>query len=345
MYIAALLALLAVIRPVLPETICDSPLLIATSSPGVLTSDGYPGLYPAGTDCTCELRGTLGNVVEISFNDFLVDPSPGSLSGAPGTCSRHYLEVYNGLETNGNLLGSFCGDETPPILLSSDVTLTLKFVTNPWSANNRYRGFSLNYTAIAGSQGPDLDSGCWSMRRLTAPSGTIVSPGFPVEYPASLACTWEIVTHPDSKITLQFLTFLVGGISATCDNNVNDYVIVYRGTGESKESEGTYCGWELPQFTDLLNEVTIEFVSNNVGGFRGFFVVYTAVGPTTTPAPPPTITTTVPPPVNTMNTPQPPVTPGASYVPTVGDHAARLGDNIYIMILFLLVAILTPIAR
>ncbi|KAI8507501.1 hypothetical protein Bbelb_148810 [Branchiostoma belcheri] len=313
MYIAALLALLAVIRPVLPETtLADRDVITGSADVRWL-----PGLYPAGTDCTCELRGTLGNVVEISFNDFLVDPSPGSLSGAPGTCSRHYLEVYNGLETNGNLLGSFCGDETPPILLSSDVTLTLKFVTNPWSANNRYRGFSLNYTAIAGSQGPDLDSGCWSMRRLTAPSGTIVSPGFPVEYPASLACTWEIVTHPDSKITLQFLTFLVGGISATCDNNVNDYVIVYRGTGESKVSEGTYCGWELPQFTDLLNEVTIEFVSNNVGGFRGFFVVYTA----------------------------PPVTPGASYVPTVGDHAARLGDNIYIMILFLLVAILTPIAR
>ncbi|XP_066297608.1 procollagen C-endopeptidase enhancer 2-like [Branchiostoma lanceolatum] len=343
MYIAALLALLVVIRPVLPDTICNSPLLIATSSPAVLTSDGYPGLYPAGTDCTCELRGTPGNVVEISFNDFQVDPYPGSLSGAPGTCSRHYLEVYNGLETRNNLLGSFCGNEIPPILLSDDISLTLKFVTNQWSSNNRYRGFSLNYTAIADTQ--DIDSGCWSMRRLTATSGSIVSPGFPDEYPTRLRCSWEIVTPPDSKITLQFLTFLVGGVTAICDNNVNDYVIVYRGTGENKVSEGTYCGWELPQFTDLLNEVTIEFQSNNVGGFRGFFVVYTAVGPTTTPTLPPTIPTTVPPPINTVNTPQAPVTPGASYVPTVRDHATRLGENIYIVVLFLLVAILTPIAR
>ncbi|XP_078599370.1 procollagen C-endopeptidase enhancer 2-like [Branchiostoma floridae x Branchiostoma japonicum] len=343
MYIAALLALLAVIRPVLPDAICDRTLMIATSSPSVLTSDGYRGLYPAGTDCTCELRATVGNVVQISFNDFQVDPYPGSLSGAPGTCEHHYLEVYNGLETSGNLLGSFCGGERPPILLSSGVSMTLKFVTNPHSANNRYRGFSLNFTAIANTQ--DIDSGCWSMRRLTAPSGSIVSPGFPNEYPANLACTWEIVTRPDSKITLQFLSFLVGGAAATCDNNINDYVIVYRGTGESKVSEGTYCGWELPQFTDLLNEVTIEFVANNVGGWRGFFMVYTAVGPTTTPTIPPTISTTVPPPVNTMNTPQPPVTPGASYVPTVGDHAARLGENSYIVIFFLLVAILTPIAR
>lgn len=59
------------------------------------------------------------------------------------SCAYDYIKIYNGIsEDEGNLLGTFCGDISPPQFTSSWNVMSIIFHSDRHVA---YRGFSVGY--------------------------------------------------------------------------------------------------------------------------------------------------------------------------------------------------------
>ena len=57
-----------------------------TGNSGVLTSPGYPGLYPHNVDCLSTVRADVGSTLAFYFNSFSVEPH--------SNCYYDYLRVW-----------------------------------------------------------------------------------------------------------------------------------------------------------------------------------------------------------------------------------------------------------
>ena len=88
-----------------------------------------------------------------------------------------------------------------------------------------------------------------------------MSPGYPDNYPAYLACKWRIQAAPGKKILAAFSEF---DVTANTDCN-SDYVVINTGEDSSK-----YCGKSVPAEIESVGEVLeIEFHTNQGDSCRG----------------------------------------------------------------------------
>ena len=60
-----------------------------------------------------------------------------------------------------------------------------------------------------------------------------------------------------------------------------DYLLLYDGKNDSSRLIGRYCGGRPAPFTSSSNYIYMEFHSDIVLGFRGFFATYNTSLPTT----------------------------------------------------------------
>lgn len=72
----------------------------------------------------CVIAAEPGHLLRLDFrDDFYIEPSE--------ECRYDYLEVRDGAHGYSTLIGSYCGNEFPPMLTSSDRYLCVKFVLAP----------------------------------------------------------------------------------------------------------------------------------------------------------------------------------------------------------------------
>ncbi|XP_053566999.1 embryonic protein UVS.2-like [Bombina bombina] len=77
---------------------------IINSAPGVITSPGYPNLYPPSVDCFWIITAPPQKMVSINFNFFNLE--------ANTYCLYDYVRIYDGKTTSSPLLGTFCGSNS-----------------------------------------------------------------------------------------------------------------------------------------------------------------------------------------------------------------------------------------
>ena len=108
---------------------------------------------------------------------------------------------------------------------------------------------------------------------LKSQKGSFQTPGYPSSYPANSDCSWKIVVASGSRITLQFLDFLVEK-NFGCSSDV---VEVYDGTDSTAMMIGRYCGSFSPfAVTSTSNAMFVTFQSDRTTNFRGFRASYMA---------------------------------------------------------------------
>ncbi|EDO38623.1 predicted protein, partial [Nematostella vectensis] len=130
-----------------------------------------------------------------------------------------YVKIYDGSSTYSTLLGTFCGSNIPPVIVSSGRYLYLKFYSNSYTTST---GFRIRFKQIYS---------CNYSKYLESPS-------WPSSYPNSMQCTW-VISAPSSyyiKITSvsKSMEYDFG-----CDN---DYIRVRNGNSASSGLIGDYCG-------------------------------------------------------------------------------------------------------
>ncbi|KAM4028306.1 low-density lipoprotein receptor-related protein 12 isoform 2-T2 [Anomaloglossus baeobatrachus] len=106
--------------------------------------------------------------------------------------------------------------------------------------------------------------------QIRQPSGIITSPGWPVEYPARINCSWYIHANPGETITISFQEFDLQG-SASCNF---DWLSI----SPTQNSDGAKaCGSAIPApYTSLQDHVWIKFHADDHISKKGFRLSYTA---------------------------------------------------------------------
>ncbi|XP_014890024.1 CUB domain-containing protein 2 [Poecilia latipinna] len=222
---------------------------ILSALSGNISSPNFPGLYPYNTDCSWLIVVAEGSSVLLTFHHFELEYHT--------SCAYDYIKIYNGIsEDEGNLLGTFCGDISPPQFTSSWNVMSIIFHSDRHVA---HRGFSVGYRK-------DMCGGV-----LTGLSGVISSPGYPQEYSNNADCSWTIHMSNTSVVTLVFLDFQL-------ENNEGcnfDFVALFDGPTVTHRHLGKYCGTDKPLNTvTTANQLLVVFKSDfNIGG-RGFKAYY-----------------------------------------------------------------------
>ena len=103
---------------------------------GVFTSPFYPRNYPGNQECRWQISASNGNRV-LMMIDYLNTPSCGQ------TCTCDYLEVRNGLSSDGYNEKRRCGYISVRYYSIFD-SLTVLFVSSG-SYSKWYRGFKATY--------------------------------------------------------------------------------------------------------------------------------------------------------------------------------------------------------
>ncbi|XP_071814821.1 uncharacterized protein [Apostichopus japonicus] len=117
---------------------------------------------------------------------------------------------------------------------------------------------------------------------LTSVSGIINSPGYPIRYPDSLTCSWQIEASIHEVIELTIGTFNLA-VSEDC---ASDSLTVYDGLeGVSTILLSPSCGSAIPwpaHPTTILSTgrtMTLVFITNNAVSSSGFSATYRQVAP------------------------------------------------------------------
>uniref|UniRef100_A0AAY4DJD2 Neuropilin n=1 Tax=Denticeps clupeoides TaxID=299321 RepID=A0AAY4DJD2_9TELE len=173
---------------------CNSPTLVSSHRSllfyaNYLTSPGYPQSYYPSQKCVWVITAPGPHQrILINFNPHfdLEDRE----------CKYDYVEVRDGVDESGQLVGKYCGKIAPSPVVSSGNQLFIKFVSD---YETHGAGFSIRYEVF--KTGPECS------RNFTASSGVIKSPGFPEKYPNNLDCTFMIFAPKMSEIILDFESF------------------------------------------------------------------------------------------------------------------------------------------
>uniref|UniRef100_A0A3B4ZDF0 Metalloendopeptidase n=1 Tax=Stegastes partitus TaxID=144197 RepID=A0A3B4ZDF0_9TELE len=212
-------------------------------STGNFSSPGYPNGYPSYTHCVWRISVTPGEKIVLNFTT--MDLYKSSL------CWYDYIEVRDGYWRKAPLLGRFCGDKVPEVLISSDSRMWIEFRS---SSNWVGKGFAAIYEAICGGE-------------ITKDSGQIQSPNYPDDYRPSKECVWRITVSEGYNVGLSFQAFEI----ERHDSCAYDYLEVRDGPLETSPLIGRFCGYDKPEdVRSTSHTLWMKFVSDGTVNKAGF---------------------------------------------------------------------------
>ncbi|KAK9540589.1 hypothetical protein VZT92_003031 [Zoarces viviparus] len=212
-------------------------------STGNFSSPGYPNGYPSYTHCVWRISVTPGEKIVLNFTT--MDLYKSSL------CWYDYIEVRDGYWRKAPLLGRFCGDKVPEVLISTDSRMWIEFRS---SSNWVGKGFAAVYEAICGGE-------------ITKDSGQIQSPNYPDDYRPSKECVWRITVSEGYNVGLSFQAFEI----ERHDSCAYDYLEVRDGPLETSPLIGRFCGYDKPEdMRSTSHTLWMKFVSDGTVNKAGF---------------------------------------------------------------------------
>ena len=115
-----------------------------------ITSPNFPYYYPNDQNVTSPIEVEPGNVIEMRFTDFALDPSN------TGDCRYDWVQIVDADGTE--LLPKSCGMQAPADILSNTNTVFVKFFSNHYSRN---KGFRIEWKSVSSIAMDPVDGG-WS---------------------------------------------------------------------------------------------------------------------------------------------------------------------------------------
>ncbi|CAH2301357.1 ovochymase-2-like [Pelobates cultripes] len=242
---------------------CDSNAL-QNGRKGILHSKNYPDSYPPNLICTWNITVQQGFLIKLTFTELAMD-------GDMGTCNDK-LDVSD----RADIIGSYCGNLKPPVIISSSNQLFLHFSTDGTRTD---MGFEVQWEQVYPEDIEEIQScGGYSNEE----SGFITSPMWPSSYAANSLCLWHIEVPSGKMVTLKFTEFDVEEADFST-GLCYDHLAIYEETTGNVVKKGPYCGTNLPEtFTSQGNILTLRFFSDLFTQGNGFRIFW-STNPLTTP--------------------------------------------------------------
>ena len=109
---------------------------------GEFASFSYPLHYPNNVKCSWRIDRPAGFIVQLTFHSFNLQQSE--------NCEADYVEIRQGkdkyVEWRSELIGKFCGSSLPPVIVSTQSYVIVKFVAD---MSKMYPGFHASYKVLA----------------------------------------------------------------------------------------------------------------------------------------------------------------------------------------------------
>lgn len=96
-------------------------------------------MYPINLNCDWLITVPGGKIVELSFDRFDLQPKTAS------TCTADYVEVLDGMYSDSESLGKYCGPSNPDDIRSSDRYMWVRFRSDDEYV---YHGFKATFQAV-----------------------------------------------------------------------------------------------------------------------------------------------------------------------------------------------------
>nr|XP_020470999.1 cubilin [Monopterus albus] len=215
---------------------------------GTIKSPNYPQNFPANVECSWQIIAHEGNHLEMSFNsDFQIPDSS-------GTCQSSYIKVWSGQAQNTEaLLSTGCGSVAP-----SPIIAPYNIITSRFQAEATGRGFSASFSTRCGAN-------------FTAPSGRVVSPNYPADYPNYSNCNYTIDAGQQTVLVLTFQSFQLEAHSTCVFDGLKIYSLAASGPPIA-----TLCGTSIPGPFSIFGPMLLHFYSDSAIIDNGFLAEYRA---------------------------------------------------------------------
>ncbi|XP_062852030.1 CUB and sushi domain-containing protein 1-like [Trichomycterus rosablanca] len=265
----------------------------------VILSPGFPGNYPGNLDCTWRILLPVGYGAHIQFLNLTTEDNHDFLEVRNGPQhSSALIGQYSGSELPAPLLSTthetvihFYSDHSQNRqgFKLAYQAYQLQNCQDPYPFHNGYivhndfnAGQSITFECLPGyvlighsvltcQHGtnrkwdhtfPRCEAPCGY--NVTAPNGTIFSPGYPNEYPDSQDCMWLITVPHGHGVYINFTLLQT--------EPVTDYIAVWDGPEQSSPQLGIFSGnTALESAYSSFNQVLIKFHSDF--STSGFFVL------------------------------------------------------------------------
>ncbi|XP_022085986.1 cubilin-like isoform X3 [Acanthaster planci] len=247
---------------------------------GVIFSPWLPDNLETSISCVWNITVATGKVIVLNFTDFNLDSVP-----VDNWCDESYAYVKI-VDQSGSSI--YCGQEAPPILVSSSNTVLVYFK----SGYGYSRGFRAYYESVqtVDSRGifetrstsmphqpqvpPVATERSYSCGgNLGGPSGIIGAPEYHEGYWLEVHCRWNVTVNPGWIIVLNFTTFNLDStpVDGQCDERYAHIKVV-----DGDTSVSIFCGQNKPRTVISIGRtLIIEFFSNLE--INRFFATYAAV--------------------------------------------------------------------
>ncbi|XP_060780908.1 CUB and sushi domain-containing protein 1a [Neoarius graeffei] len=278
-----------------------------TAPSGIILSPNYPEGYGNNMNCVWLIIAEAGSRIHLIFSDFDVEPQFDYLTvkddGMPepttfGTFSGK--DVPSQIASNGNIMRlefqsdhsntgkgfnityttfgqNECHDPGIPIngqrfgehfLLGSSVLFTCDEGFIKTHGSESITCVILDGNVVWNAAVPRCEAPCGG--HLTAPSGVLLSPGWPAYYKDSLNCEWVIEARKDHAIKISFDRF---------QTEVNyDTLEIRDGPSNSSPLIGEYHGTQAPHFLiSTGSSMYLLFTTDNSRSSEGFQIRYESI--------------------------------------------------------------------
>ncbi|XP_017555843.2 cubilin [Pygocentrus nattereri] len=228
-------------------TDCSAVFITPT---GVLTSPNYPNHYPMSRECIYKIIVEINMQIMLNFTDF-------ELEGG-SSCPFDYVEIRDGGFETSPLIGRYCSNQAPPLMISHSNRLWIKFYSDQ---SVTFKGFSAHWD---GTQ-----TGCGGT--LTTSVGSFTSPNYPLPYHPNAECYWHIKVNAGSTILLSFEDFHLES-STDC---YYDYLAVYDGNSTNAHQLAKLCGNQIPNTINSTKEqLYVKLRTDSIINAGGFVASY-----------------------------------------------------------------------
>lgn len=234
--------------------ICNSYTMLEATNSIIEDGSSYSD-YTSNNDCQWLLAPRGADSIALVFGGFNTE------SG------KDYLNIYDGESTSAPLLGSYSGENLPPVLFSSGNKVLLEFITD--EANNG-PGWRLNYSGIN-----HLFEGS-GFTILTDTSGTFDDGSGQANYVNSTDKYWLIKPPGASSVTLNFTFFnteLTGDIVRVYDGENADpgRLLGYFSGNAIPPALTAQSGVMLVHFNSEVSTTQAGWTASYTSAYEGFY--------------------------------------------------------------------------
>jgi hypothetical protein len=168
------------------------------------------------------------------------------------------IKVYDGVDTNASVLGTFSGDELPPDITTTGSSMFIHFTSND---HETAEGFLASFDSVI----PDF---CNGMVMMTEQTDSISDGSGSWNYHDNSTCLWGIMPEGSSSVTLYFTEFSTEtGFDLLKIYDLQTQQVI-------AEYSGTYPGGVPDPVTSPSGKMFITFTTNSVNtapGWEAYF--------------------------------------------------------------------------